>query len=231
MSLNSVVPTPLIIAPTAFEYDIIQHALRDDLKMGKIRIGMCGVGERLAFKFCRKLLPEQVSHLILLGWAGGLVPDLQAGDVVCANQALTPGKPALTLHPIASVASGAILTSPLPLINQSQKQAAHSSGAIAVEMEAYPFAEWANSHNIPFIHSRVILDTLTEALPDMAGVLDAYGQVRLVKFIMQIVMHPRQIIPLWRLTRRTISLNSVLARLALETIQPILNRQDQLAHR
>jgi hypothetical protein len=230
MSPNSV-PVPLIVAPTAFEYDIIQHVLRNDLKLGKIRIGMCGVGEQQAFEFCRKLLPEQVSHLILLGWAGGLVPDLNAGDVVCANQALTPGKPALPLYPDTSAQAGAILTSPQPLLNQDQKQAAQRSGAIAVEMEAYPFAAWANSHNIPFMHSRVILDTLTETLPDMAGVLDDFGRVRIIKFFVHLLAHPRQIIQLWRLIRRTMSLNPVLERLARETIQPILTRQVQLNHK
>jgi adenosylhomocysteine nucleosidase len=159
----------------------------------------------------------------LLGWAGGLIPDLAAGEVLCANTAVRTGRPDLTVMPLAitGLRTGAILTSPQALLTMAQKQAAQSSGAIAVEMEAYPFAEWAYTHGIPFTHGRVILDTMFESVPDMGQALDAFGQLRLPSFLAQLVKYPELIPEIWQLFKRTRSLNPILEKLALDLVRLI----------
>ncbi len=55
----------------------------------------------------------------------------------------------------------------LPATPQAKRDA-QRSGALAVEMEAYPLAAWAAAHRLLFIHARVILDAVDESLPDLA---------------------------------------------------------------
>ena len=124
------------------------------------------------------------THVVLIGWAGGLVAGLKAGDVVCANRAIMQGQPDLFIHAIPvkddafhvgnsasyvgyckSFHFGAILTTSMALVTTAEKLAAQESGAIAVEMEAYPIAAWAQVHGILFSHVRVVLDAWDEPLP------------------------------------------------------------------
>lgn len=227
-TINHMSPTlhpsiPMVIAPTAFEFATIQRVLRRSQINRKLRLGMCGVGEQQAILFCRTLDPGNISHLLLLGWAGGLIPDLAAGAVVCANKSVRTGKPGLTAiaFTINGLRIGAILTSPQALLTLAEKQAAQSCGAIAVEMEAYPFAEWAYTHGIPFTHGRVILDTMSESLPDMGQALDVYGRLRKSPFLAQLVKHPALIPEIWHLFQRTRSLNTILEQLALDLVRLI----------
>jgi nucleoside phosphorylase len=158
---------PLFLAPTYFEYSAIQKSLAPFLSQKQISLKYCGMGEKRADYFSRKLEPKAVTCMVLLGWAGSLSINFRRGDSLIADFALHEHFPPLQCSslPIDGIRTGPILTVSNALTGASDKRAAQATGALAVEMEAYPLAVWAAKHNIPFIHGRVILDELDEDLP------------------------------------------------------------------
>jgi len=141
--------------------------------------------------------------------------------VVCADTALREGQPRLLCKvvTIPNVRTGPILTAARALLTPSEKRAAQASGALAVEMEAYPLAAWANRRGIPFIHVRIILDTLDETLPDLGHALDLSGKVRLAPLMSLLARRPRLLRELWQLNRRVRALNPVLAKVTKGILQ------------
>ena len=131
--------------------------------------------------FEREARPQAVA---LLGWAGGLLDHLAVGDIVIADQALSATDSGvdcvrLELPGLPRVHCGPMLTTGHVLATPEAKHSAGRSGALAVEMEAYPLAAWAAKHKVPFVHGRVILDRVDEALPELDRVLDGYGQLQI----------------------------------------------------
>jgi hypothetical protein len=206
---------PLILTPTSLEYAAVKKALP-----GTIQLRQCGVGEQQSGLFCQ-CLPETPACLVLIGWAGGLAPHLAIGDIVCANLVLREGQPPLpcTPLPLQGVHTGPILTVPQALLTLAEKrQAYQASGALAVEMEAYPIAAWAQQRDIPFVHLRVISDRRDESLPDLGAGLDASGRVHLLPLLQKLMRQPALIATLWHLNRRLQSLNPILATLASNAV-------------
>ncbi len=223
---------PLIVAPTAFECAAIKRPIQRAIARGDVRLSQCGVGIRHAANFCQNLDPNIYTHLLLLGWAGGLAEGLKPGDVVCALAALMQGQPELRLVPLPLAGNliagnnpmareGSILTVPLALISPTEKRAAQETGAIAVEMEAYPMAAWAQSHDIPFSHVRVILDAWDEPLPDLGPGINSTGRFHLTGFLRQLVKRPGLVSDLVRLNRRIRALNPVLGQMAVDVLSTI----------
>jgi nucleoside phosphorylase len=205
------------------EYSVVKKALKNALNESKIRLMTCGVGEDQARSFCRKIEDRPISHLVLTGWAGGLAPDLAAGEAICADAALYEGQPRLECQtlPVKGLRIGSILTVRKALLTPQEKQSARASGALAVEMEAYPLAAWAKKKNIPFNHGRVILDTLDESIPDTGEGLNPSGGVNFLPFLLHLVKHPRLLPELWRLNKRVHLVNPALEKLALELFAAI----------
>lgn len=221
MGHPTLTPLPLIIAPSTMEYSVVQKALKNSRKSGQVNLLSCGVGEGQARLFCQKIESLPISCLVLLGWAGGLAPDLVAGDVVCADAAMHEGQPRLdcqTLR-VKNMRIGPILTVPEALLTPKEKRSAQGSGAIAVEMEAYPLAAWAKQRGIPFLHGRVILDTLDETIPDIGQGLDTSGGVNFFPFLKHLVLHPKLFRELWRLNIRVRLVNPALEKLAVDVIR------------
>jgi hypothetical protein len=145
-----------------------------------------------------------VSTLVLLGWAGGLVPSLPAGSLVCASLALHQDQPPIACQTLdlPNTRTAPILTVSQALVTPQEKLSARASGAAAVEMEAYSLAQWAQLHAVPFIHVRVILDAWDDALPQITPGLAA--SLHSLGFLSDI----------WRLFRRIRSVDPILAHLA-----------------
>jgi nucleoside phosphorylase len=205
------------------EYAAVRRGLDKPLSLGQVQLMMCGVGEVQSRLFCEKIASQPLSCLVLLGWAGGLVSDMAFGDVVCADAALREGRALLHCQtlPIQNMRAGPILTVPKALLTPAEKQSAQASGAVAVEMEAYPMAAWANERGIPFIHARVILDGLDESLPDLNKELDPSGGVRLMPFLKRLVQRPAILHDLWKLNGRVRALDATLAKLAWDVFKAI----------
>ena len=213
-------PGFFIVTPTALEFTAVRKGLGNMLKEGNCQLMMCGVGEQQSSAFCRKLDQLAIARLVLIGWSGGLTGDLGVGDAICADTALRDGQPPLacTLPPGGNYRTGPILTAPKALLTPSEKQAAAASGALAVEMEAYPLAAWANQRSIPFIHGRVILDTRDEALPDMGEGLDSSGKVHVGALLKLLARRPALLQELARLNHRVQMLNPILGKLAADIV-------------
>ena len=212
-------PQPLLLlAPTLSEYAPIRAALAGKLADGKVQLAVCGIGPACATFLCERLERTGWSGcLALIGWAGSLSPDLTAGDVLVANAALNVRGQSAPCTPInlPGAKVGALLSVPAPLLTPEAKRAAQSSGALAVEMEAYPMAAWANAHHVPFIHTRVILDTVDEALPDLGNALDDLGRVRPGRLAARLLSRPQVALDLLRFVHRMRELDPILAALAL----------------
>jgi len=130
--------------------------------------------------------------LLSAGCAGALAPELRPGDLVVASAGVADGRRfavdaaferraqqicrerSLPWH------AGSILTSPVVLTKAAVKrEAAQSSGAIAVEMEAGAIAAVAAQHEIPFGQVRAILDTAELELHESGDFMDPEtGRVR-----------------------------------------------------
>jgi hypothetical protein len=155
----------VLITPTWAEAYAVHRALRQSPRKAKVKI--CGIGPARASAFCKKLDPISLNALVLLGWAGGLSEELKTGDVITASHALMQGESACLCKALSipGAVIAPIITSKKVLTSTEEKQEARYTGALAVEMEAYPIADWAHQHSIPFTHARVILDALDDPLP------------------------------------------------------------------
>lgn len=216
----------LLIAPTAPEYAAIRSALRKNPHGLNLSLQRCGAGMQQARTFSKRLNPSNTSYLVLVGWAGGLSPDLNPGDIVFARRAITIDQepvpceiPAgiqdkLEQAGIGKTRTGDILTTPQVLATPESKLDAQQTAALAVEMEAYPLAAWSHAHEIPFVHARVILDSAQESLPDLGNSLDELGRPRILPILARILRKPSLLGQVWLLTLRIRQLNSRLAALA-----------------
>ncbi len=195
----------VIVAPTRSEYGAAQWAIRHGSCQARIDLRLCGIGpvraERLAAALAA--LPA-LDGVALLGWAGALAPDLGPGAIVVADAALSTGRPAIACQPLAvpGARTGPVLTVARALATPAAKAAAASSGALAVEMEAYPLAAWAAAHHVPFVHARVILDCLNELLPDLPGAFGHDGYPRPLRLLAACAARPALARDLWRFNRR-----------------------------
>ncbi len=216
----------VIVAPTAPEYAAIRSALRKNSHGLNLSLQRCGAGVQQASAFCRKMNPRNVSFLVLVGWAGGLSPDLNPGDIVLARRAITIGQTPVTCSiptglqdklkraGIGEIRIGDMLTASKVLATSAAKFDAQQTAALAVEMEAYPLAAWSQAQEIPFAHARVILDAAHESLPDLGDSLDEFGQPRILPILARILRKPSLLGQVWWLALRIRQLNSRLAALA-----------------
>jgi hypothetical protein len=214
--------TMLLVTPMASEYAAVRAGVRSLLESGAVELRMCGIGPERAGTFCRGLGDEGGwSYLALIGWAGGLAPELGAGDAVLADTALAPDAAPQPCHAPAldGVQVGPMLTVAEALYTAAAKRGARETGALAVEMEAYPLAAWASARGLPFVHARVILDAVEEPLPDLGGALDAFGRPRLPYVLRQVLRRPALLPELWHLGRRGQALSPRLGELAWAVVQ------------
>jgi adenosylhomocysteine nucleosidase len=114
---------------------------------------------------------------ISIGIAGGLAPDLVAGDWVVAS-GVRSGKNLIATDrawtqrlletlpdPIHAHVTGADRVIPSP---EEKTQLYNETGAVAVDMESHVAAEIAAEHRIPLAACRVIIDAAHRALPPAA---------------------------------------------------------------
>ena len=214
MASNRIEPGVFIVAPTTYEFNAVNQGLRSYLQVGEYRLLQCGMGEEQSSAFCARLDGLSITRLVLVGWGGGLSHDLKVGDLICADRALHAGQPPVPCTlPGGDFRCGPILTAHDALMTPSEKQAALESGALAVEMEAYPLAAWASQRSIPFLHGRVISDTWDETLPDVE--MDASGRPRMLAVLKRLARRPAMLADLVRFGRRIQALNPLLVKLAI----------------
>jgi adenosylhomocysteine nucleosidase len=122
-------------------------------------------------------ISEGASGVISFGIAGGLAPELVAGDWVIASGVRTewgrfPADRAWARRlraalPLAIHAD--ILGVDAPIATPLEKRRAHAvSGAAAVDMESHIAAKIAAAHGLPFAACRVVIDSAQRHLPPAA---------------------------------------------------------------
>jgi nucleoside phosphorylase len=216
------------IMPTAGEYRVVEAVVR--ARRWPVTLRMCGIGPRRAAAICTEFdRGARPRGLALLGWAGGLRDDLAVGDIVIADRALAAGRRDVNCLPLplpgtAHVHRGPVLTADHVVAAPAAKRTAATCGALAVEMEAYPLAAWAAQHEAPFVHGRVILDTVADALPALNGVLDGYGRLQIRPLLGALARRPALLGEFTRLALRLRGVNRRLAELT-ETVAVALLRQ------
>jgi len=131
--------------------------------------------------------------------------------------AAAPGAPKL-----ARVHRGPALTADHVIAAPAAKRAAAACGALAVGMEAYPLAAWAAQREVPFVHGRVILDTVEDALPELGGVLDGYGRLQIRPLLGALARRPALLGEFTRLALRLRGVNRRLAELAEAVVAGML---------
>lgn len=165
--------------------------------------------------------PLPIRRLLICGFAGGLAPSLQPGDLVLADRVLhdtEPGKAPRELFPDPGLLArahsvrtrarrqpGTLITVPHVLMHSCQKRAYHQrTGATAADMETAVAAQMAQSRNIPWLAVRAISDTARDNLPlDFSALSDAGGHIHRNRVLGAVLIRPWKIPGLIRLGARS----------------------------
>ncbi len=169
-----------------------------------------GVGKDCASHALQKVLKLVNPSLILsIGYAGGLDPELNVGDIVIADRVLedthsdkgigyTIGKlsciESLTPPDGVTIHRGPLVTVVKPAANaESKLELGTRHGAIAVDMETSVLIAHATAENISFLSVRAISDTVDQSLVDVDPFIDENGEVSTLKAGWYVATHPQTI--------------------------------------
>lgn len=127
----------------------------------------------------RAAIARGASGIISFGIAGGLAPNLVAGDCVVASGVRNGDDVLATdrawarnlLGAIPDAIHAEIVGVDAPLMDPLEKRTVHiQTGAVAVDMESHIAAKIAFEHRIPFAACRIIVDAAHRMLPPAAAV-------------------------------------------------------------
>ncbi|MDE2148591.1 MAG: phosphorylase [Gammaproteobacteria bacterium] len=179
-------------------------------------LAVCGVGETAARRAAQQLVAANVIALVSWGTAGGLDPQLGAGDIVLPQHVVDAGgavwhiderwhrRLQRALHGCGRVVGGSLLGSTVLLGSRGAKREAFTrTGAAAVDMESAAVATVAAEHGLPFVAVRVIVDAADQALPRAVAVaLDAGGRAQPARLCAALARRPQDLLGLLRLAWR-----------------------------
>lgn len=158
----------------------------------------------------RELIAGGAEILLSFGYAGGLDPSLQAGDIVIPDRVTAPdgasysadaplGNQLRTALPVTPCRVGIIAGVDRVLASVEDKRAvALRTGAVAVDMESHAVA----SSGYKFVVLRAIIDPADRALPtSVLKAVDDQGEVRPLTLIANLLHAPTDLsalLALWR---------------------------------
>jgi hopanoid-associated phosphorylase len=151
--------------------------------------------------------------VVSFGIAGGLDPELVAGDVVVATGVTAaegdrPADPQLsdTLADMlrrggVDVRRAAVAGVDRPMMSAAAKAAAHrATGAAVVDMESHVAAAFAARHGLRFAALRIVCDPAGRSLPSgVAAALRPDGSIDHLAFLGELIRRPGQLAGLPRL--------------------------------
>ncbi|MEM7021210.1 MAG: hypothetical protein AAF637_01325 [Pseudomonadota bacterium] len=164
----------------------------------------------------RQLHGEGVGGLVSFGLAGGLVPDVDPGDLLLPVAVVTPDGDRIPTDPAWRDELAAILgrsdirgrdgpiagSEHMVTTNASKRALAASTCAVAVDMESHALAEVAAEAGLPLLVVRAIADSCDQLLPSaVRGTIDARGAVRHHVLLAKLLIRPWQVVPLIALGR------------------------------
>jgi nucleoside phosphorylase len=176
-----------------------------------------GMGMVRAEKSLKAVSQQFSSKLIIsMGYAGGLDPKLQSGDLLIAEKSLGIAKgelfskdgegqmtqeslanefvdKALLVSETMDIKShrGSLLTVDKPVLKPEQKSLLGKKYSVqAVDMETLALARFANENGTAFLSIRAISDTVDQELMDLSGLVDDGGEVSKLKAGWYVITHP-----------------------------------------
>jgi len=227
---------------------VVVAALRQEIaplrrELRSIRFVKTGIGPERARTATHQGC-DGAALIISTGCCGGLVAAASVGMLGIPDQVLqlsdsavaTAPAPDLRLQAKARLVAeglglhvglGQLATVCAPLCTPQDKQDAHlRSGAVAVDMETAAIAEAARQMGIPYVSIRVVLDTVSERLPDPNHrSADPEGGRWPGRLLKAAVSHPVAVMDLARLAMRLRTVSAPLAR----TIAAFVNDLDEPA--
>jgi adenosylhomocysteine nucleosidase len=207
----------------------LRRACRGSLQGSPTVLAVTGDGERKALRGIETALATfRPSHLLVIGVAGALTPELDVGDVIAARQVLQPdGQPREPSHELlaraveSGIPAGTVLTTTrLATTPEEKARLAVQPGVAApavVDLESAFYAQAADAAGVPWLVLRAVSDTATESLPPyLERCRDEGGAVQRGRVALQGLLRPWSLPVLLRLGRRV--------RLCSETLAEILIR-------
>ena len=172
-----------------------------------------GIGKKNAVASLLSVMDRFPLRMILsIGYAGGLDPDLDVGDLLIADKILdvvsqpsdAPSSASWTIDPDlvdrvmavpvgqkAKAKRGTLLTVDQVVAHPEEKQKLYDqSGAMAVDMETSVLVQLAQEKAIPFLSIRAISDTANEELLDVSPFVSPDGEVSPLKAGWYVATHP-----------------------------------------
>ena len=175
-----------------------------------------GAGDRSRTAALVETAVGTANCLVSFGIAGGLAPELRAGDIVLSTEVLSDSGRWQATDPIfrtrvARLASaigafeGPVLGTSRIMSGTAEKRRTWAeTGALAVDLESDVVACIAASSGIPFVVARTIADTAYRALPPAALIpLAEDGTPQLARVLASVLRRPRQVAALVGLARET----------------------------
>jgi len=173
----------------------------------------CRRGSQAEAAMERALNDPRCRGAISFGIAGGLDPELSAGDVVVASGIASGGRrwpahPALSDQLAATLLAGGIRTRradiagvDAPLLTAGDKASVRfATGAAAVDMESHVACEFAARHGLVFAAIRIICDPAARSMPAMvANALKPDGGLDTLAVLADLLKKPTQLAALPRL--------------------------------
>jgi adenosylhomocysteine nucleosidase len=178
------------------------HGLRGRIAGEDVVLVATGIGIERGRQTARRALQilPRPRLVISTGVAGGLAPELKAGDLVIADRLLMESAGGGSFHEVARIApdtlrsvhealaraglspgQGPMVTVHRVLAAAADKRNVYQRcGAAAAEMESAAIAVEAAAHALPFVCVRAVIDELDDDLPG-ADLPDESGHVSPVK--------------------------------------------------
>jgi len=166
-----------------------------DLKVmvsGDFLVCQTGIGRR-AQGVARSLLQRlEARYVLSVGTAGGLAPDVQAGDVVCCERVVhaweqgeVAGDEELAAAALECArglgcshqAGVSVTVDRVAWTPRDKAVLRKSSGADIVEMESFWIGRAANEKGLPFLAVRAVSDDASNALVEVPGAIDDEGNI------------------------------------------------------
>jgi hopanoid-associated phosphorylase len=149
--------------------------------------------------------------IISFGIAGGLTPELAAGDCIVASGVRSGDEVIATdgawaqslLRAIPNARHAEIVGTDALVMDPQEKRRVHArTGAVAVDMESHIAAKIAFAHRIPFAACRIIIDAAHRTLPPAAAVgLRQNGTPDVLAVVRSLLRTPSQLPDLIRVAR------------------------------
>jgi adenosylhomocysteine nucleosidase len=175
----------------------------------------------------QRALREGCRGIISFGVAGGLAPDLRAGDVVVASairdshtlRATDPIWSQRLLVSVPDIHHGPVMGVNSAVLDPEAKRELYvGTGAVAVDMESHLVAQAAHAHNLAFAAVRVVVDPVHRAIPEAALMtMGPAGNTEISPVLREILARPSRLSAFIRL-----ALDAYVARSALLRVRRIV---------